>query len=202
MRYTRKLKIVLEGWGKLMDKPLTVIIGKPVEHYCRTAEEYYQKLPRPSAMLHKPFASLIEASQSMAKLGLLLEGLRLGKKMTVLDFGAGTCWLSRFLALLDCRAICLDVSTTALQLGERLFREWPSLDTPIEEPRFLPFDGHRIDLPDNSVDRVICFEALHHVPNVREVLAEVYRVLAPGGIAGFAEPGEHHSEHPFPRLKC
>jgi cyclopropane fatty-acyl-phospholipid synthase-like methyltransferase len=110
------------------------IIDKPVEYYCRTAEEYYKKLPRPNAMLHKPFTSLVEASEMLTKLGPLLEGLQLGKKMTVLDFGAGTCWLPHFLALLDCRTICLDVSETALQLGERLFREWASLDEPIERP--------------------------------------------------------------------
>jgi SAM-dependent methyltransferase len=168
-----------------------------VEHYCRTADEYYKQLPRPNALLHKPFTSLVEASEMLTRLGPLLEGLRLGKKMTVLDFGAGTCWLSHFLALLDCRTICLDVSETALQLGERLFREWPSLDEPTERPQFLPFNGRRIDLPDGSVERVVCFEALHHVPNVQEVLSEIYRVLSPGGIAGFAEPGEHHSECPF-----
>ena len=173
-----------------------MVIRKPVEHYCETAEQYYRSMARPNAILHKPFASLVEASNSMAKLAPLLEGLQLGKTMTVLDFGAGTCWLSRFLALLGCRPICLDVSRTALALGERLFREWPSLDGPIEAPRFLPFDGRHIDLPDGSVDRIVCFEALHHVPNVNEVLAEMYRVLAPGGIAGFAEPGEHHSESP------
>lgn len=179
-----------------MTKDRPQLPSKPVEHYCDTAEQYYRVLPHPSTLLHKPFASLIEASNSLAKLGPLLEGLQLGKGMTVLDFGAGTCWLSRFLSLLGCRCICLDVSRTALELGERLFREWPSLDGPIEPPRFVPFDGRHIDLPDRSVDRIVCFEALHHVPNVPEVLAELYRVLAPGGIAGFAEPGEHHSESP------
>jgi ubiquinone/menaquinone biosynthesis C-methylase UbiE len=172
------------------------VLEKPVEYYCKTADDYYKRMSRPNALLHKPFSSLVEAANAMAKLGPLLEGLHLGKTMTVLDFGAGTCWLSRYLATLGCRTICLDVSNTALQLGKRLFQAWPSLDEPIEPPQFLPFDGRHIDLPDSSVDRIICFEALHHVPNVREVLSEMYRVLAPGGIAGFAEPGEHHSQAP------
>jgi SAM-dependent methyltransferase len=173
------------------------VIDKPVEHYCKTADEYYKRLPRPNALLHKPFMSLIEASNSLTKAGPPLDGLHLGQKMTVLEFGAGTCWLSRFLALLGCRVLCLDVSRTALQLGERLFRDWPSLDQPIEPPRFLLFDGRRIDLPDRSVDRVVCFEALHHVPNPSEVLAEISRVLKDGGVAGFAEPGANHSEAQF-----
>ena len=172
------------------------LIDKSVEHYCRTAEAYYRRHPRPQAMLHKPFALLLEASNHLAKLAPLLDGLQLAKTMTVLDFGAGTCWLSRYLTHLGCRTICLDVSATALRLGEEMFRAWPSLDGPREEPQFLVFNGHRIDLPDEYVDRVVCFEALHHVPNVDDVIAEIYRVLRPGGIAGFAEPGEEHSNTP------
>jgi SAM-dependent methyltransferase len=174
---------------------------KSVEHYCQTAERYYRDLPRPRALLHKPFMSLNEASNSLAKLAPLLDGLCLGKTMTVLDFGAGTCWLSRFLGLLGCRTVCLDVSATALELGSQMFEAWPCLDGPPEPPRFLLFDGRRIDLADNSIDRVVCFETLHHVPNPEEVLSEIYRVLKPGGVAGFAEPGEHHSDSPFSKAE-
>ena len=39
-----------------------------------------------------------------------------------------------------------------------------------------------------------CFDAFHHVPNPAEVLAELGRVLKPGGIAGFCEPGPNHSK--------
>jgi hypothetical protein len=39
----------------------------------------------------------------------------------------------------------------------------------------------------------MCLDAFHHVPNPSEVLIELGRVLAPGGIAGFAEPGPRHS---------
>ena len=39
----------------------------------------------------------------------------------------------------------------------------------------LPFDGHRLELDDESVDRVACNDAFHHVPNPGEVLAEFAR---------------------------
>ncbi len=143
----------------------------------------------------KPFASLVEAPDALCKLGHLLAALHLGRTMTVLDFGAGPCWLSRFLTLLGCQTISLDVSTTALDLGRKLFNAWPVF-RPVAEPRFLHFDGRRIDLPDGCVDRVVCFEALHHVPNVEQVLSELYRILKWGGLAGFAEPGEGHSQSP------
>ena len=62
------------------------------------------------------------------------------------------------------------------------------------KPKFLVFDGHTIDLPDGSVDWILCFDAFHHVPNPAEVIAEFARVLRPGGMAGFSEPGPHHSQ--------
>ena len=58
------------------------------------------------------------------------------------------------------------------------------------------FDGRKIDLPDGSVDRILCFDAFHHTPNPDDVLREFARILAPGGIAAFAEPGPQHSKTP------
>jgi hypothetical protein len=60
-------------------------------------------------------------------------------------------------------------------------------------PEFLRFDGRRIDLPDASADRVVCLDALHHVPNPDVVLTELGRILKPGGMAAFTEPGPDHS---------
>ena len=64
------------------------------------------------------------------------------------------------------------------------------------QPVFLAFDGRRIDLPDGSVDRILSFHAFHHVPNPDAVLQEFGRLLKPGGIAGFVEPGPTHSRDP------
>src|SRR4029077_2535679 len=65
----------------------------------------------------------------------------------------------------------------------------------------LVFDGRRIDLPDASVDRIVSFDAFHHLPNPDEVLREFARVLKPGGIAGFAEPGARHSRSPMSQFE-
>jgi hypothetical protein len=58
------------------------------------------------------------------------------------------------------------------------------------------FDGKRIDLPDASVDRVICFDAFHHAANPDAVIREFGRILTPGGIAAFVEPGPRHEDAP------
>jgi len=156
-----------------------------VEHLCRTANDYFKSLSDPTPWMTKPFSSLVEAPELLQNVGLLLSGLHLGKTMTVLDFGAGSCWFSRILSQLQCQTISCDVSDAALEIGKRLFKKLPLLGEGVFEPRFLPFDGKQIDLPDNAVDRIACNDAFHHVPDQRLVLSEFVRVLKPGGIAGF-----------------
>ncbi|GAK52121.1 methyltransferase type 11 [Candidatus Moduliflexus flocculans] len=179
-----------------MIQPREVIAKLGVDGLCESAERYFQQVIDPTPLMAKPFMNLMEAPGMLYHLGLLLAGLKLAKTMTVLEFGAGTCWLSRLLTQLQCAAIAVDPSPTALRIGQKLFREYPVIGAQIAEPQFLHFDGRRIPLPDESVDRIVCFDAFHHVPNPQEVLAEFARILKPGGMAGFSEPGRHHSRSP------
>ena len=173
----------------------SLMAAKSVAEHCRQAEEYFAGLSDWTHHLSKPFGSFDETPQLLINLAVVLQGLRLCPGMTVLEFGAGTCWAARALTQLGCKVIAVDVSPTALRMGQELY----ALHTPLGNrpaPQFLLFDGQRIDLPDESVERVICLDAFHHVPNPRQVLAELGRVLEPGGIAGFAEPGPEHSKTP------
>ena len=176
--------------------PKEVMRRYSVEELNETADEYYRVMQDPDQNLRKPFAWVDETPQMLETLGALLGGIHLGKAMTVLDFGAGTCWLSRLIAQLNCAMICCDASPSALEIGRRFFQEHPPLGHELLPVRFLLFDGHRLELEDESVDRIICFDAFHHVPNQPEVLREFGRVLRQGGIAGFSEPGRYHSRAP------
>ena len=102
--------------------------------------------------------------------------------MTILEFGAGTGWLSRFLTQLGCRMILMDVAPTALTIARELYARQPVIgERPA--PQFLVFDGRRIDLPDASVDRILCFDSFHHATNPDDVLhgvARSRRVSRPG----------------------
>jgi len=62
----------------------------------------------------------------------------------------------------------------------------PQLEMPIDLKPADPTGD--IDLPDASVDLVVCFGVLHHIPNVSHVLGEFSRVLCPGGWAVVREP--------------
>ena len=64
------------------------------------------------------------------------------------------------------------------------------------DPQFLPYDGHTLPLEDASCDRIVVYDAFHHVPNQRVVLTEMHRVLTAEGIVAMSEPGKGHASSP------
>jgi ubiquinone/menaquinone biosynthesis C-methylase UbiE len=171
-----------------------------IEELNRSAEEYFASITNWDHQLTKPFSQAHEAPSLLIDMAVLMQGLALTAGATVLDFGAGTGWFARFLTQLGCRVLLLDVSQTALAKARELYAQLPIIgDRP--SPEFLAFDGRTIPLPDASVDRVISFHAFHHVPHPVAILRELGRVLKPGGIAGFAEPGPRHSRSPVSQFE-
>jgi SAM-dependent methyltransferase len=168
-----------------------------IEEYNLAAESQWRSIAAdPAARAHvlgKPLSTVRDTPAIFSHLGVTLEALDLGLGQTVLDFGAGSCWLSGILNRLGTRTISIDVSETALALGQEAFRADPRA-RPELAPRFLAYDGHRLPLPDACVDRAVCFDSFHHVPNRDEVLSEIFRVLKPGGRLVLAEPGEGHAD--------
>jgi ubiquinone/menaquinone biosynthesis C-methylase UbiE len=113
-------------------------------------------------------------------LGLpLARSLELIPAPLVLDVATGTGRLPRALLRqppFEGRIIGLDLARRMLaeaadrtaQFADRLTYIW-------QDARNLPFD-------DDTFDAVTCLEALEFTPNPREVLAELVRVLRPGGV--------------------
>lgn len=165
----------------------------PEEHRAQ-ADAYFASHPDDTPLLRKPFQGMPEAGQITQGVSLILRELKLFAGARVLDFGAGTAWLSKILAYLRCEAIAVDLSQAALELG----RKANSRDMFADQLKisYLPYDGVRIPLGNDHVDRICCFDAFHHVADQRATLAEFFRVLKPGGIAAFHEPGPFHSRSP------
>jgi len=180
-----------------MINPKELIAKLNVEELCCTAEDYYKNIPSPENLFSKPYNSIKETPELLYNLSLILAGLQIGKSMTILDFGSGVCWLSRLLNEMKLCTISVDCAETAIAIGEKLFNKYPTINSSIKEPVFLKYDGHTLNIPDESVDRIICFDAFHHISNQKEIISEFYRVLKPGGIVGFSEPGIHHSQTPM-----
>jgi ubiquinone/menaquinone biosynthesis C-methylase UbiE len=173
----------------------TLIKQLTIEELCQTAEEYFSRITNWDYHLAKPFVSIDDTPELITCLAQVLQGLQILPEMTVLDFGAGSCWTSRYLTQLGFRVIALDVSASALKIGEELYVRQPIIgDKP--SPQFLHFNGRKIDLPDNSVDRIMCYDSFHHVPNQEHIIKEFGRILKKGGIVGFSEPGPNHSKFP------
>lgn len=144
--------------------------------------------------MRKPSFGISDTQQILYGLSAVLHGLNLFPGARILDFGAGTGWLSKILGFLDCEAIALDVSQSALRLGQRALENDP-LSRGLKLS-FLRYDGRSISLPDRHVDRIVCFDAFHHLADQASTLVEFFRVLRPGGTAAFHEPGPEHSRNP------
>jgi len=165
-----------------------------VEELARAEDEYYARnLARPDYYLAKPITNCDEAPDLLTCFAQLIGTIRPLPGMRVVDFGAGTGWSSRWLSQLGCEVVAVDVSPRALDVARLRFERLPVVgERP--EPTFLVSDGVHLDLPDDSVDHIICLGAFHRVPDPEAVLAELGRVLRSGGTAGFAEPGPDHSK--------
>ena len=99
---------------------------------------------------------------------------------SVLDFGCGR---GGWVALLEracpgAEIIGVDISGTAIEHAKARF------------PRhsFHCFDGQRAPLPDDSVDLVFSYHVLEHVIDIDAAVAEIGRLLAPGGQACVITP--------------
>jgi len=170
----------------------TLMATLSVEELNRTSDEYFRHHTDLAVYLSKPFTNAEESTDLMIAFSQVVNGLAPPYGSDILDFGCGTCWSTRCLTQMGYAVTAMDVSATALDIGRELFRRLPVVGHHLP-PEFLVFDGRRFDLPDASVDRIVCLNAFHHVPNPADVLKEMARVLRPGGIAGFSEPGDGHS---------
>jgi ubiquinone/menaquinone biosynthesis C-methylase UbiE/glycosyltransferase involved in cell wall biosynthesis len=125
---------------------------------------------------------------------VVAKSLELRPGAEVLDFAAGSCYVSELLNRLGYLTVAFDLDTEILAIGrERLMLD-PRCDR--GRTRFVVGEGARLPFPDESFDGIICMNALHHMPDYRATLAEMWRVLRLGGRAAFSEPGAEHSKHP------
>ncbi len=159
-----------------------------MERYNVAHEQWFARMPSLDHLMKKPFSNPRECAEIFQQLGRLFAGLRLSPGMRVLDFGCGTCWMTEFLNKMGMHVVGLDVSQTALDIGRQMLAMDQRInpDLAIE---LLAYDSHHIPLENESVDRVVCFSALHHVANKIEVMREIYRVMKPDAIFGLADAG-------------
>lgn len=121
-------------------------------------------------------------------LNLMAKRLNLAQHHSLLDVGCGQChWSKLLVPYLGKPAYVTGVDNDA---------KWAAEDPEIRayfhyhQAAFEAVEGNAQTLPfaDNSFDMVTCQTLLIHVPNPKRAIAEMKRVLKPGGILLCAEP--------------
>jgi SAM-dependent methyltransferase len=109
----------------------------------------------------------------------------------LLDFGAGSGWISELCARMGLHTVSFDVhGDLASCLAARA-----AADRRVD-PALLGYahgDGHAMPFEAASFGHLLCYDTLHHMHDYPRVFAEFHRVLRPGGRAIFVEPGAGHS---------
>ncbi len=160
--------------------------------YNAAAERYFARFDTPSFLLDKPFSEPAALPKHLIDAGVLIAASRMAPGDVVLELGAGSCWLSHMLNRYGCTTVAVDVSPTVIELGRRLFQADSRTNWDLA-PRFLVYDGHQLPVENASCDRIVINDAFHHVPNQRELLTEMHRVLRHDGIVAMSEPGRGHA---------
>jgi len=169
-----------------------LIAAYSFDEHVQRADDYFKSIEDPWVhQLRKPFHEFQDSRATLAGFSAVLEVAKLRVGHRVVDFGCGTGWLSMALALMRCTPIGLDVSQEALNIARGAVEEHPLLRR--LDITFDVIGETMIGLEDASVDRIICFDSFHHVSDQATYLQEFHRILRPGGLAVFHEPGPRHS---------
>lgn len=104
-----------------------------------------------------------------------------------LDLGCGVGYGSRMLSHMARRVTAVDLSPDAVAYARQAYGA-PTLS-------FLAADARRLPFPDATFDFVSCFEMIEHITDHETLLAEVHRVLAPGGRFVVSTPNKDIYEH-------
>lgn len=102
---------------------------------------------------------------------------------TVLDAGCGSATKTLHLARRGYRVKALDFSE-AILVEARVEAEKAGFKDQVE---FQHADLTALSLPTGSASRVLCWGVLMHIPAVEKAVAELARVLAPGGVLVVSE---------------
>jgi SAM-dependent methyltransferase len=91
-----------------------------------------------------------------------------------LELGGGSGFQASILSSLGCDVRSIDVATRPNPLSQRYGRQYFTVTT---------YDGHNIPFADSSFDIVYSSHMLYHAVELDHMLAEIGRVLRPGGMA-------------------
>lgn len=138
----------------------------------------------------------MERTQKAEKIiAVLCDFLGETKDLSVLDVSCSTGIMGRALADHFDRVVGIDIDAEAVAHARSQCRN--------SNLEFHIMDALKIAFPDGSFDVVICNQMYEHVPDARQLMLEIYRVLAPGGVCYFGATNRlkiietHYGRLPF-----
>jgi ubiquinone/menaquinone biosynthesis C-methylase UbiE len=118
------------------------------------------------------------------------------KGKVVLDVASGSGYGTHLLSQTAKKVYGVDISDISVQYARQTYGG-PNIE-------YMIGDGEKIPLPDNSVDIVTSFETIEHIPDYRQFMKEVSRVLKDDGLFVLSTPndvefaeGNHFHLHEF-----
>ena len=115
------------------------------------------------------------------------------KTLSCVDIGCGSGGISFHLAP-NFREVC--------GIDPEPWERWQDFSADCPNLRFSAESVESLSFADNSVDIVICNQVYEHVPSPEMLIAQIHRILKPGGVCYFAGPNllypiEPHVHWPF-----
>jgi ubiquinone/menaquinone biosynthesis C-methylase UbiE len=110
--------------------------------------------------------------------------LELSPGQRFLDVGCGTGWAVRYAAGL----VGPDGETCGVDLSPGMIERARERSRGLDNVRFEQADAAALPFEDDRFDAVLCTNSFHHYPAPAAVLAEIKRVLRPGGALCVLDP--------------
>ncbi|WP_321529290.1 class I SAM-dependent methyltransferase [Sedimenticola selenatireducens] len=104
-----------------------------------------------------------------------------GQNMRVLDLGCGIgFWTAEFAMRGLSHVVAADLTPAALENTQKRLNTY-GIDADLREE-----NAERLSFPDASFDHVNCQGVIHHTPDTEQAVAEISRILKPGGTASIS----------------
>ncbi len=114
------------------------------------------------------------------------------KDKTVIDLGCGTGYGSKLIANKGAiKVYSFDIDPNAINYAKNNY--------PDDKVIYTTSNADNTKLPDNFADIVLNFEVIEHLKNPEKLIAEIYRILKPGGVCIISTPNRltSFSDNPY-----
>ncbi len=170
---------------------------KSVKHTCpiELIKKTNDEPPNYSSSITEPFSTDRAAPRLLFDFGVMTSLLKpTVLHQPVLDFGAGSGWVSEFCARMDLQTVAFDIHGDLKGCLEKRI----DADGRIESAKlsFAHGDGHAMPFEPDIFGHLLCYDTLHHMHDYPKFFAELFRILCKGGRGIFVEPGANHSTSP------